>query len=263
MQLLTLLLLASSSMASPFTRHATIKPWVAPLNTDSRGPCPMLNTLANHGYLPHNGRNLTTVQIQNAILDATNWSTDFGLPAAAALTNLNQTTLDLYDLDKPIAGEHPASLTRDDASSGNSNSIDPKRVAALLADASNPKNSVEVGGGGPGYITVQSLAVSRLRVQAESENDTPPVTLTSSQVSTSEAEAAILLLLMRDTESSLAEEEMNVSALLRAPVDRMREWLLWERFPTDLGWAPATVEVQQADVANVTAAIVADMASDS
>ena len=29
--------------------------WVAPGTGDQRGPCPGLNALANHGYLPHNG----------------------------------------------------------------------------------------------------------------------------------------------------------------------------------------------------------------
>ena len=29
--------------------------WVAPGPTDQRGPCPGLNAMANHGYLPHNG----------------------------------------------------------------------------------------------------------------------------------------------------------------------------------------------------------------
>lgn len=28
-----------------------LRPWKAPGPNDSRGPCPMLNTLANHGYL--------------------------------------------------------------------------------------------------------------------------------------------------------------------------------------------------------------------
>ncbi|KAG8991417.1 hypothetical protein FRB94_012522 [Tulasnella sp. JGI-2019a] len=30
-------------------------PFIAPGPTDQRGPCPALNTLTNHGYLPHNG----------------------------------------------------------------------------------------------------------------------------------------------------------------------------------------------------------------
>jgi len=35
--------------------------FVAPnLNTDARGPCPGLNAMANHGYIPHNG--VATIQ---------------------------------------------------------------------------------------------------------------------------------------------------------------------------------------------------------
>jgi hypothetical protein len=29
--------------------------FVPPTSTDQRGPCPGLNAMANHGYLPHNG----------------------------------------------------------------------------------------------------------------------------------------------------------------------------------------------------------------
>lgn len=29
--------------------------FVAPSSTDLRGPCPGLNAMANHGYIPHNG----------------------------------------------------------------------------------------------------------------------------------------------------------------------------------------------------------------
>lgn len=29
--------------------------WKAPDNNDQRGPCPSLNALTSHGYLPHNG----------------------------------------------------------------------------------------------------------------------------------------------------------------------------------------------------------------
>ena len=36
--------------------------WVAPGAGDQRGPCPGLNALANHGYLPHNGvADITTI----------------------------------------------------------------------------------------------------------------------------------------------------------------------------------------------------------
>ena len=30
--------------------------YVAPTSSDLRGPCPGLNAMANHGYIPHNGQ---------------------------------------------------------------------------------------------------------------------------------------------------------------------------------------------------------------
>ena len=42
----------------PTAQHVSttgVYAWVAPGSGDQRGPCPGLNALANHGYLPHNG----------------------------------------------------------------------------------------------------------------------------------------------------------------------------------------------------------------
>ena len=33
---------------------------------DSRSPCPALNVLANHGYLPRDGKNITAVMLTSA-----------------------------------------------------------------------------------------------------------------------------------------------------------------------------------------------------
>ena len=43
--------------------------WSAPGPNDIRGPCPGLNTLANHGYLPRDGRNVHTSDIVSAMND--------------------------------------------------------------------------------------------------------------------------------------------------------------------------------------------------
>ncbi|KAK1246486.1 hypothetical protein MKX08_000288 [Trichoderma sp. CBMAI-0020] len=37
--------------------------WQPPGPEDSRGPCPALNSLANHGFLPHSGKNITAIDI--------------------------------------------------------------------------------------------------------------------------------------------------------------------------------------------------------
>jgi hypothetical protein len=38
-----------------------------PEPNDLRSPCPALNTLANHGYLPHDGKNITPEVLQNVL----------------------------------------------------------------------------------------------------------------------------------------------------------------------------------------------------
>jgi len=46
-----------------------------PTPTDIRGPCPMLNALANHGYIPRDGRNILAGEITSALHDAIGIST--------------------------------------------------------------------------------------------------------------------------------------------------------------------------------------------
>jgi hypothetical protein len=57
--------------------NSTLKPhhftWRAPSADDERAPCPMLNTLANHGFLPHNGRDITRDIFLKGLTDALNF----------------------------------------------------------------------------------------------------------------------------------------------------------------------------------------------
>ncbi|KAF7362906.1 Cloroperoxidase [Mycena venus] len=48
-----------SNHGSPPDPHA----FIPAKSTDLRAPCPGLNTLANHGYLPRDGRNITVPMI--------------------------------------------------------------------------------------------------------------------------------------------------------------------------------------------------------
>lgn len=91
------------------------------LNTDSRGPCPGLNALANHGILPRSGKNITLPDIITG-LGALNISaevaTGFGVPAFRTSSNPAGNTFDLSDLNKHGLIEHDGSLTRRDAEKG-------------------------------------------------------------------------------------------------------------------------------------------------
>ncbi|KAI0602779.1 Chloroperoxidase [Biscogniauxia sp. FL1348] len=246
MRFTPLLALATTSLALP----REINPYSPAGATDSRSPCPLLNTLANHGYLPHDGRNISIADIASAIFASTNWSPDFGtIPGQGAFGGIgNPPTIDLEQLDDPAATEHPASLTRDDASpQSNSLTLDPARLQALLDDS--PRSA---------YITTASLARSRNRVEEITRRAAANGTLTDAQRSIALGEASLLLLLMLDgavpDSATAAAGEVDYGAL-RADKERVRTWLREERFPVELGWAPSARQVQLADVAPLSDAI--------
>ncbi|KAK3070469.1 hypothetical protein LTR53_010425 [Teratosphaeriaceae sp. CCFEE 6253] len=103
-------------------------PWTHPGPGDVRSPCPALNTLANHGLLPHSGKGITTADILSAFAVGQNFAADTVTAAAAgalalcsAETGVNCTTWDLDMLDKPHAIEHDNSLSREDYNFGRNN----------------------------------------------------------------------------------------------------------------------------------------------
>jgi hypothetical protein len=59
-QLVTPTFDASTQHVSTTGKYA----YVAPSSSDLRGPCPGLNAMANHGYIPHNGVATITEFIQ-------------------------------------------------------------------------------------------------------------------------------------------------------------------------------------------------------
>ncbi|KAL9067151.1 MAG: hypothetical protein Q9157_006893 [Trypethelium eluteriae] len=88
------------------------------LNLTVRGPCPMLNTLANHGFLPHSGKGISAVDTVNALNSALNINQSLAqfLFDNAVTTNPapNATTFSLENLDRHDILEHDASLSRAD-----------------------------------------------------------------------------------------------------------------------------------------------------
>jgi len=84
---------------------------------DSRSPCPALNALANHGILPHDGRNIPFTDLCKAIKENYNFSSTFSffVPHYAAEMlgrDYYKDTVNLSDLNVHNGIEHDASLTR-------------------------------------------------------------------------------------------------------------------------------------------------------
>ena len=65
---------AASAAADPrFTQYA------APGPGDVRSPCPGLNTLANHGFIHRDGRNMTVPHLINGLDAGLNMGVDFSV----------------------------------------------------------------------------------------------------------------------------------------------------------------------------------------
>ena len=84
--------------------------------TDSaivRAPCPLLNTLANHGFINRNGKNLTEPQITTALSSVINMEQSVGAELFSfALKTVppNSTAFDLDNLRAHNILEHDGSL---------------------------------------------------------------------------------------------------------------------------------------------------------
>ena len=96
--------------------------WSRPGPGDVRGPCPAMNSLANHGFLPRNGKDITLGMLQKVLPAAVNVGADladvfYAGTIGMGLTHLNG-KFDLDALNKHNAIEHDGSLSRADASTG-------------------------------------------------------------------------------------------------------------------------------------------------
>lgn len=88
---------------------------------EGRSPCPGLNALANHGFLPRSGKNIDYDLVNEATILAYNYKngTWFDAVQMAFTTNVSTTdtpneTFDLFDLARHDAIEMDGSLSRND-----------------------------------------------------------------------------------------------------------------------------------------------------
>ncbi|RLN06691.1 hypothetical protein BBJ28_00003027 [Nothophytophthora sp. Chile5] len=91
-----------------------------------RSPCPALNSLANHGYLPRNGQSITHAMLKEGIMSVYN----IGSGVADVLVSQVPDTIDMDYLGIHNKIEHDASLAHTDAYYG----YDPMTVNETLAE---------------------------------------------------------------------------------------------------------------------------------
>ncbi|KAE9038646.1 hypothetical protein PR003_g5583 [Phytophthora rubi] len=174
-----------------------------------RSPCPALNALANHGYLPRDGKNVSPLLLQAALVEVYNLDKSL----AEFLVSTLAVKFSLADLGEHNVVEHDASLVHDDSCKG----TDPSSVNTTLA------SSMLTRGNEGQHITRMTLAAYRYEREADSAANTPDFeeTFTAQRALTSYSESAIMLLVMGD------DATMSIS------VDHARSFLVDERIPDD------------------------------
>jgi len=142
--------------------------YIPPGPGDSRSSCPMLNAMANHGILPHDGRNISFAELGKTIRTTYNFAPTFCffVPKYAAdmlCRDYWTDKFDLSDLDVHNGIEHDASLTREDTvHQPDQSKPAPHLVEELLACGTGPDGDLT--------ITDLSIISGKRRVEAKKNN---------------------------------------------------------------------------------------------
>ena len=146
-----ILLLATAAFAYPGNLHSApvadapfvIPAWHPATDGDQRGPCPALNTLANHGVIAHTGQNISDAELASAFADVFRMDQGASDIFIGAIKDLKNSfgNLDLYTLCAHNVLEHDASLVRLDVNKDTEltmcSNIEQSYLDELLAHSNN------------------------------------------------------------------------------------------------------------------------------
>ncbi|KAK2609840.1 hypothetical protein N8I77_003317 [Diaporthe amygdali] len=219
------------------TLSEDLYPWQAPKEGDLRSPCPGINSLANHGILPRDGRNIDLDTLGAAVLLGYNMDHEtmllVGIPALKTSTTGDNATFHLSDVAQhmPQVIEHDGSMTRDDAYFGDDLSFSPAAWGRTLS------------GWGDIDIIDNEAAAREINQRFEwGEAHNPEFNATFAR-SGSLLQYALLL--------SAFGDYGNANKTL------VRFWVEHERLPLSLGWQPPvnpiTHDMDNAIAANISA----------
>ncbi|KAJ0115853.1 hypothetical protein J7T55_004022 [Diaporthe amygdali] len=173
--------------------------WQAPSSTDRRSPCPMVNTLANHGYLPRDGLNITLEDLLTGFTNGINLDPTatllVGVKALETSTTGTNSSFNLDDLSRHGIIEHDGSLSRADIYFGDNHSFNStiwETVASYFTEDT---------------IDVKTAARARAARLAADAKENPEFNMTSSAVNFSLIESALYLSVFNNGSSSTAVTE--------------------------------------------------------
>ncbi|KAI1116711.1 Cloroperoxidase [Nemania sp. NC0429] len=203
--------------------------------TDTRGVCPMLNTLANHGLLPRNGRDINVNQTVYALNEGLNISPEFGVflfnAGRLANPNPNATTFNLNHLDRHDFFEHDGSLSRQDAYFGQWSRFN--QTVWDWTMASWPGDTLDV----------QAVSNARAQRQQQSNDTNPEYSLSQLGYIFNVAEGSALISIIGNKTSQTT---------VKKHVDYL---FVNERLPCAVGWQKSEIPITLNDLVDTFIAI--------
>ena len=222
-------LLAFSTLALDFGQSSPPGP------DEVRSPCPGLNSMANHGILPHSGKDLTVKMLTDAMEEVFNIGFDLRTILAvggvfASPTALQYGTMDLDDLDKHNFIEHDGSLSRAPFhEAGDDHTFRQDIFDQVLNFFSNTTDATA-------SVTEASKAHLH-RVQTDSRS--PDFSYGSKQTFLALGETALYLMAMGDPLTGTA------------PLEYIRILFEQERLPYNEGWRTPTTQISLGSTLNM------------
>ncbi|KAF9872307.1 hypothetical protein CkaCkLH20_10134 [Colletotrichum karsti] len=210
---------------------------------DVRSPCPMLNALANHGFLPHDGRHITLDILKKALNDAANIGEDVATGAFTPGLTTNPTPnadfIDLDMLNKHNVIEHDGSLSRRDEYFNPTNPFDEGTFDQFLSYF-----------GGTQTLDVPSIANARARHVSEMSKINPTFGVDKSALGRMAGESAFILTVLGSPDQPVAKRSY-VEYFFRN-----------ERLPVLLGWTPNDTTLTLATLLQIAQDVIANSPAD-
>ncbi|KAF1785826.1 hypothetical protein JG687_00012171 [Phytophthora cactorum] len=183
--------------------------------TFRRSPCPALNALANHGYLPRNGQNIAKGDLKAVIMEVFNIAND----TATVQVNPVPEVFSLDYLGRHVLPEHDASLVRTDVYFGH----DPMEINSTLAEDFLTRADASE------KINTTAVAHTRRDRVTMCEAINPECTFGANEKQTAFLQAALLLTVLGQGDF--------------ISVDHARSFLFEEQIPSDFVKAAEAVSV--------------------
>lgn len=212
--------------------------WQAPGPDDSRSPCPALNALANHGFLPRDGRGITLKKLEEVLPETLNVGTDLAKLFYYGATFMGLTKngqFDLTNLTVHNAIEHDGSVSRADAATGDNHSFNQDIFDSYIAQFGDAK-----------IMTTETAGKARMFHIQAAKKANPNFTYGIRQQIISNGETSLILAIFGDIDEG------------NANIEHVKIFYEQERLPYTEGWRRSEKPITVLNVAKMTNKVLSD-----